>query len=133
MRTLLFVLAFYLLLGSAAQAQSLLATTRQVTMVGDDKPALTSEKKDLLAKSVARTAFAGSVFLQPLTVAKVISQTQYDTKETVGPTAQRVKRTYKVALIEVLDEPNKGKKGWVVVSVQDEGQDADVYLAPPRP
>ncbi len=133
MRILLFALAFYLLLGSPAQAQNLLATTRQVTMVGDDKPALTSEKKDLLAKSIARTAFTSAVFLPALTVAKVISQTQYDTKETVGPTAQRIKRTYKVALIEVLDEPNKGKKGWVVVSVQDEGYEADIYLAPAQP
>jgi hypothetical protein len=111
----------------AAHAQDMV-TIRQVTMIDDDKPSLTSEKKEKLSMSISNRAFSGSVFLLAGTPVKVVSRQTYVKQETVGPTANLIKRTFTAGVIEVLDGDHKGKKGWAVIDVQDTGSGKDVYI-----
>ncbi len=128
MKNLLILLGCLFFLGlSPALAQDTI-TLRQVTMLDDSKTSLTSDKKDKLAMSVSGRGFAGSVFLMPKTALKVVSRQSFSTRESVGPTAKQVNRNFNVALVEVLDGEHKGKKGWVVIDVQDEGGRKDSYV-----
>jgi hypothetical protein len=107
-------------------------TLRRVTLLDDDKPSLTSDKKDKLSMSITSRGFVGSVFLDAMTPVKVISRQTYTQRESVGVQAKAVNRTYTVGLIEVLDGANKGVKGWAVIEVQDEGARKDAYIGPGR-
>jgi hypothetical protein len=107
-------------------------TARQVTMVGDDKASLTSEKKELLSMSVSGRAFSSAVFLPAQTPVKVLSRQTFVKRESVGVTAQQVNRTFTVAMIEVLAGDHAGEKGWAVIDVQDAGSGKDVYIVPGR-
>lgn len=132
MKYAIFTLSCLLFLGLApVQAQEMI-TARQVTMLDDDKPSLNSDKKEKLSMSVSGRAFHGSIFLPPSTPVKVLSRQSYVKTETVGVTAGTIKRNFTAALVEVLDGEHKGSKGWVVVDVQDPGDQKDSYLiAPP--
>ena len=128
MKNVLVLLGCLLLFGLAPATAQDTITLRQVTILDDSKTSLTSDKKDKLAMSVSGRAFAGSLFLMPKTSLKVISRQSFSTRESVGPTAKQVNRNFNVALVEVLDGEHSGKKGWVVVDVQDEGGRKDAYI-----
>lgn len=130
MKHSLLLLSFLFFCGLApAMAQDMI-TLRQVTMLDDDKPSLTSDKKDKMSMSVSGRGFVGSVFLEPQTPVKVLSRQTYSQRESVGPTAKQITRNFTVGLIEVLGGSHKGTKGWVVIDVQDEGRRKDVYIGP---
>lgn len=130
MKNLLVLLGFMLLFALSPAIAQDAVTLRQVTMVDDAKTSLNSDKKDKLAMSVSGRGFVGSIFLMPKTAVKIISRQSFTTRESVGATAKQVNRNFTVALIEVLDGEHKGKKGWAVIDVQDEGRRKDTYIGP---
>ena len=131
MKYAIFTLSCLLFLGlTPLQAQEMMSA-RQVTMIDDNKPSLNSDKKEKLSMSVSGRAFHGSIFLPPSTPVKVLSRQSYVKTETVGVTAGTIKRDFTAGLIEVLDGPHKGSKGWVVLEVQDPGKRKDTYFVSP--
>lgn len=123
---LLLSLFFFSLAPAVAQE---MRTTRQVTVIDDDKPSLNSDRKEKLSMSVAGRAFTGAFFVPAGTKVKVISRQSYVKQETVGPTSKQIKRNFTAGVIEVLEGQNQGKRGWAVIEVQDDGGPKDVYIS----
>lgn len=131
----LFLSCFFLLIATPTLAQPMV-TTRQLTVIDDDKASLNSDKKDKLSMSVSGRAFSGAFFLPAGTPVKILSRQTYTKHETVGHKANPIKRQFTAGVIEVLDGEHAGKRGWAVIDVQDPGQRKDVLIragGPERP
>lgn len=128
MKHLALLLSLFLFSLAPAIAQEM-RTTRQVTVIDDDKPSLNSDRKEKLSMSVAGRAFTGAFFVPAGTKVRVVSSQTYVKQETVGPTSKLLKRNFTAGVIEVLEGQHQGKKGWAVIDVQDEGRHKDVYIS----
>lgn len=136
MKYLMFLLSCSLILGLSPVSAQEMVTAGQVFMLDDQSAAMNSDKKDRLSWSVSGMAFNGRVFLAPNTLVKVVSRQTYVKQDATGTRRGydgAVSRTYNVALVEVLEGDNVGKKGWVVLDVQEKGQRKSTYLVDSKP
>lgn len=116
---------------NVAFAQDMLSKTQSYLLV-DGSSSLNGNKQETLAVSVRGQAVNGVRFLTANTLVGVISRSQFVQKETLhiagDPMPKDVKRQFQAALIEVKSGPDKGKKGWTVISYQDPGAQPVVYF-----
>ncbi len=127
------MLFFALVVSGPTFAQDFL-TAQRASLLLDSSPSLNGNKQETLALSVRGQAVNGVLVLVPNTMVKVVNQATFTQKETLhvagDPMPKDVKRQFKAALVEVKSGPNQGKKGWTVLSYEDPGQRAVVYLNP---
>ncbi len=138
------LMSLLLLLPFAAQAAPPnLVAVRGTVVYADSKPGMNSDKKTKLQVIASDKPVNPSFFLQPGERVKVISPSQFDVRETMsdpktGEAFKEMKVVYRCALIEVLDGPNQGKKGWIVISREVVGRYMDAWyeiekVAPEKP
>jgi hypothetical protein len=107
----------------------MLVTTRSATLLEDSSTSLNSDRKKKLDGLVSRQTYPGSVPLVKETLLKVINRTPFVYRAIVvkNSTEKQIKRNFQAAYVEVANGPHSGKKGWIVVSVQDPGSSTSTY------
>lgn len=134
MKSHFFLMLFLALVVSGPSFAQDFLTAQSANLLLDTSPSLNGNKQETLAVSVRGQAVNGVLVLVPNTLVKVVNQATFTQKETLhlagDPMPKDVKRQFKAALVEVKSGPNQGKMGWTVVSYQDPGQRAVVYLNP---
>ena len=128
-----FISILFLLLTFAVQATPTnLTAVRGTVVYADSRPGMNSDKKQKLQIIASGKAVNPSFFLQTGERVKVTSPTQFDVKETMadpktGEAFKEMKVVYRCGLAEVLEGPNKGKKGWIVISREVVGRYMDAW------